>query len=162
MFIKNIPDYAKDFKNEYLFILGINTEFKYFLDNIKEATHGLFENFRVDKIKKFFGKFLLYQNSGYFKDLSNFEIKSSDVKNLIKIKNFFNDFNRFIEYKKDCYSGDEKNFIIPYPGFKNIYDDFELFCSKFKIKYEADNRFWDYNADRDRYRFRYCFIDIVL
>ena len=159
MFIKNIPDYAKDFKNEYLFILGINNEFKYFLDNIKEATHGLFENFRVDKIKKFIGKFLLYQNSGYFKDLSNFEIKSTDVKDLIKIKKIFNDFNRFIEYKKDCYSGDEQNFIIPYPGFKNIYDDFELFCSKFKIKYEADDRFWDYNADRDRYRFRYCFSD---
>ena len=56
MFIKNIPDYAKDFKNEYLFILGINNEFKYFLDNIKEATHELFENFRVDKIKKNYWK----------------------------------------------------------------------------------------------------------
>ena len=96
MFIKNIPDYAKDFKNEYLFIIGINNEFKYFLDNIKEATHGLFENFRVDKIKKFIGKFLLYQNSGYFKDLSNFEIKSSDVKNLIKIKKIFNNFKKLL------------------------------------------------------------------
>ena len=45
---------------------------------------------------------------------------------------------------------DEQNFVVPYPGFKNIYDDFELFCSKFKIKYEADDRFWDYNADRYR------------
>ena len=153
MLIKNIPDYAKDFKNEYLFIIGINNEFKYFLDNINEATNGLFNNFRVDKIKKFIGKFLLYQNSGYFKDLSNFEIKSSDFKNLIKIKKFFNDFNNLIKYRKECYSGDEQNFIIPYPGFKNIYDDFELFCSKFKIKYEADDRFWDYNADR------YCYSD---
>ena len=159
MFIKNIPDYAKDFTNEYLFIIGINNEFKYFLDNINEATNGLFENFRVDKIKKFFNKFLIYQNSGYFKDLSNFEIKSSDVKNLIRIKKFFNDFNKLIKYKKDCYHGDEQNFIIPYPGFKNIYDDFELFCSKFKIKYEADDRFWDYNADSDRYRYRHCFSD---
>ena len=157
MISKVIPDYAKDFKNEYLFILGINNEFKYFLDNIKEATHGLFENFRVDKIKKFIGKFLLYQNSGYFKDLSNFEIKSSDVKNLIKIKKFFNDFNQLIKYKKDCYCGDEQKFIIPYPGFKNIYYDFELFCSKFKIKYEADDRFWDYNDDR--YCYRYCYSD---
>ena len=79
MFIKNTPDYAKDFKNEYLFIIGINNEFKYFLDNMKEATRGLFENFRVDKIKKFISKFLSYQNSGHFKDLSNFEIKSSDI-----------------------------------------------------------------------------------
>ena len=147
MFIKNIPDYAKDFKNEYLFIIGINNEFKYFLDNIKEATHGLFENFRVDKIKKFIGKFLLYQNSGYFKDLSNFEIKSSDVKNLIKIKKNFNNFKKTI----NSYHGDEQNFIVPYPGFKNIYDDFELFCSKFKIKYEADDRFYYYNAVSDNF-----------
>ena len=52
-----------------------------------------------------------------------------------------------------------KILLFPYPGFKNVYDDFVLFCSKFKIKYEADDRFWDYNADRDRYRYRYCFSD---
>ena len=101
--------------------------------------------------------FCLYQNLGHFKDVSNFEIKSSDIKNLIKIKKNFNDFNRLIEYKKDCYDGDEQNFIVPYPGFRNIYDDFVLFCSKFKIKYEADDRFWDYN--NDRYRYRYCYSD---
>ena len=130
MFIKNTPDYAKDFSNEYLFIIGINNEFKYFLDNKNEVTRGLFENFRVDKIKKF----------------------------ISKLKNF-NDFNNLINYRKDCYDGDEQNFVDPYPGFINIYDDFVLFCSKFKIKYEADDRFWDYNDDRDRYRYRYCFSD---
>ena len=86
MLIKNIPDYAKDFKNEYLFILGINNEFKYFLDNMNEATRGLFENNKVDKIKKIIKLVLAYQNLDQFKDVSNFEIKSSDIKNLIKIK----------------------------------------------------------------------------
>ena len=99
--------------------------------------------------------FCLYQNLGHFKDVSNFEIKSSDVKNLIKIKKIFNDFNLFIKYKKASYYGDEQNYITPYPGFKNIYDDFELFCSKFKIKYEAADRSWDYNVESDRY----CFSD---
>ena len=47
-----IPEYAMDFKNEYLFIRGINKEFKYVVENINEATRGLFENHRVDKIKK--------------------------------------------------------------------------------------------------------------
>ena len=47
-----IPEYARDFKNEYLFIRGINKEFKYFVDNINEAYRGLFENHRFDKIKK--------------------------------------------------------------------------------------------------------------
>ena len=47
-----ISEYVMDFKNEYLFIRGINKEFKYVVENINEATRGLFENHRVDKIKK--------------------------------------------------------------------------------------------------------------
>ena len=74
-----IPEYARDFKNEYLFIRGINKEFKYFVENINEATRGLFENHRVDRI------FVLAQKLGYLNDVSNFEIKSSDVNYLIKI-----------------------------------------------------------------------------
>ena len=83
-----IPEYAREFKNEYLFIRGINKEFKYFVENINEATRGLFENNRVDKIKKFIKKFLLAQKLGYLNDVSNFEIERSDVDNLIKIKKF--------------------------------------------------------------------------
>ena len=143
MLSKVIPVYAKEFKNEYLLILRINDELKYFIDNINEATRGLFNNPKVDKIRKNIKRFIIEQNT------SNFEIKSSDIKNLIKIKKIFNDFNRLINYKKEAYLGDEQNFVYPYPGFRNIYDDFELFCSKFKIKYEADDRFYDYNADSD-------------
>ena len=84
-----IPEYAREFKNEYLFIKGINKEFKYFVENINEATRGLFENHRVDKIKKFIKKFLLAQKLGYLNDVSNFEIESSDVDYLIKIKKTF-------------------------------------------------------------------------
>ena len=54
-----IPEYARDFKNEYLFIRGINKEFKYFVDNINEAHRGLFENHRFDKIKKNYEKFFV-------------------------------------------------------------------------------------------------------
>ena len=133
-----IPEYAMDFKNEYLFIRGINKEFKYFVENINEATRGLFENHRVDKIKKFITKFLLAQKLGYLNDVSNFEIKSSDVDYLIKIKKNFDNFNQYIQFCKDCYD-DDQIFIDPYPGLKNIYDDYELFCSKFKIKNEEDS-----------------------
>ena len=145
-----IPEYAREFKNEYLFIRGINKEFKYVVDNINEATRGLFENHRVDKIKKFIKKFLLAQKLGYLNDVSNFEIESSDVDNLIKIKKNFHDFKQYINFCKSCFDDDDEPFIDPYPGFKNIYDDFELFCSKFKIKYEEGiNSFWDYCTDSD-------------
>ena len=50
---KVIPEYAKDFKKEWLVIRGINKEFKYFVDNIDDSTRGLFQNPRVDRIKKY-------------------------------------------------------------------------------------------------------------
>ena len=128
-----IPEYARDFKKEYLFIRGINKEIKYFVDNINDATTGLFENDRVDRIKYFIKRFLKGQERGKLQDISNFEIKSSDVDNLIKIKKNFLNFNQYINFCKSCFDEDEP-FIDPYPGFKNIYYDFELFFSKFKIK----------------------------
>ena len=128
-----IPEYVRDFKKEYLFIRGINKEIKYFVDNINDATTGLFENDRVDRIKYFIKRFLKGQERGKLQDISNFEIESSDVDNLIKIKKNFLNFNQYINFCKSCFDEDEP-FIDPYPGFKNIYYDFELFFSKFKIK----------------------------
>ena len=135
MFSKVIPVYERDYKKEYLFIIGINKEFKYFVDHINEAPSGLFENHRVDRIKYLIKRFLKGQERCKLKDISNFEINYNDVVNLIKIKKNFNNFNQYINFCKDCYEDDEP-FIDPYPGFKNIYDDFELFFSNFKIKYK--------------------------
>ena len=69
-----IPDYAKDYKNEYLFIRGIDKCFKYFLDNINKADKGVFENHRVDKIKKFIDRFEKAQRLNYLNDNTNKEI----------------------------------------------------------------------------------------
>ena len=125
-----IPEYARDFKKEYLYIRGINKEFKYFVDNIDEATRGLFQNHRVDRIIKFIKRFLLAQERGRLQDTNNFVLKRYDVDNLIKIDKNFNNFYRFIQYKKDFL---EEEYICPYPGFDDIYDVFKLFFSKFKI-----------------------------
>ena len=144
-----IPEYARNYKKEWLFIRGINKEFKYFVDNINEATRSLFENHRVDRIKKFIKKFLLGQKKGKLQDTNNFEIKNIEIDNLIKIKKKFLNFNQYINFCKSCYNDEDASFINPYPGFKNIYDDFELFFSKFKIKYEDGGSFWDYCTDSD-------------
>ena len=92
---------------------------------------------------------MLAQKLGYLNDFSNFEIESSDVDNLIKIKKNFHDFKKYINFCKSCFDDDDEPFIDPYPGFKNIYDDYELFCSKFKIKYEDGGSFRDYCTDSD-------------
>ena len=88
-----IPQYARDFKNEYLFIRGIDKEIRYFVDHIDEASRGLFENHRVVRIKKFIKQFLLGQKKGKLQDTSNFEINNIDIDNLIKIEKNFLNFN---------------------------------------------------------------------
>ena len=130
-----IPEYARDYKKEYLFIIGINKQLKYFAEHINEAPTGLFENYRVDRIKYFIKRFLKGQERGKLKDTSNFEIYNIDVKNLIKIKKNFLNFNQYITGNY-CYDEDDDPFFNSYHGFKNIFDDFELFFSKFKIKYK--------------------------
>ena len=93
---------------------------------------------------------MLAQKLGYLNDVSNFEIKSSDVDYLIKMKKNFHNFKQYINFCKCCYDDHDEPFIDPYPGFKNIYDDYELFCSKFKIEYEEGIKSsWDYCTDGD-------------
>ena len=41
-----IPPYAREYKKEYLFIRGINKEFKYFIDKLDDLNNGLFESHR--------------------------------------------------------------------------------------------------------------------
>ena len=149
-----IPEYAREYKREYQFIRGLNKEFKYFVDNIDKATTGLFECHRVDRIKYFMKRFLRGQEKDKLQDISNFEIDENDVDNLIKIeKNFYN-FNKYINFCKDCYEDDEP-FIDPYPGFKNIYDDFKIFFSKLNIIYEEVN----YISDSDSENLDFSYTD---
>ena len=63
-----IPEYGREYKKEYLLIIGINKEFKYFVENIDDATRGLFENHKVARIKYFIKRFLKGQERCKLKD----------------------------------------------------------------------------------------------
>ena len=155
-FIKSnnkIPPYARDYKKEYLFIRGLNKEFEYFKNKLDKLNDGLFESNISNKIKYNMKRFLRGQEKGKLKDISNLMLPRYDVDNLIFINDqflmykirwdFFNssddsdgsddvDVDVGIDDSDDEDEDDGKNV---YPGFKEIYDIFELFFSK--IKYEG-------------------------
>ena len=77
-----IPDYAKDFRNEYLFIRGINKACEKFLIKYNLDATELFVSSYSNRIKFFIRKFLKAQELDYLKDTSCFIFKDCDVENI--------------------------------------------------------------------------------
>ena len=84
-----IPHYAREYKKEYLFIRGLNKEFKYFKNKLDKLNDGLFESPIAVRIKDIMKRFLRAQEEGKLKDISNLKLPKYDVDNLIFINNYF-------------------------------------------------------------------------
>ena len=134
--VNKIPEYAREYKKEWLFIRGINKELKYFIFHSDYATTGLFECHKVDRIKYFIKRFLRGQEKGKLKDISNFEIEEDDVKNIIEIKKKFYNYNFRINILIEFSYENCEPFVNPYPGLENIDGYIDLFFSKLNIKYK--------------------------
>ena len=143
-----IPTYALEYKKEYLYIRGINKEFKYFYKHFDEINDGLFKSKRSVTLCYLIKRFLRGQEKGKLKDISNLMIYEDDVDYLIKIK------DRFYCYKLRYDDVDD-----PYPGFENIYYYFELFFSKLNIEYE-DSDSDEYDSDSEELNISYTDSDI--
>ena len=128
MFRRVIPVYAGDYKKEYLYIIGINKEFKHILDKIDDLNNGLFESNRVNRIKNIIKGFLRAQERGKLKDISGIVFNDYEVNNIIKIKKNFSMFKLRYDF---CIEGDDG--FDPYPGFKEFYDICELFYNDIKF-----------------------------
>ena len=74
-----IPEYARNYKNEYVFIRGINKTCEDFVINYLSDCSELFVSIYSDKIKYFIRKFLKSQELNYLKDTSSFTFKGCDT-----------------------------------------------------------------------------------
>ena len=92
-----IPEYAREYKNEYLFIRGINKELNSFVD-----IHLISDDIDIlryhGRIKYFIKKFMIYQELGYLKDINNFTFKECDVKNIVYADEHIEPLFNFLEY----------------------------------------------------------------
>ena len=148
-----IPEYAREYKREYQFIRGINKEFKYLINKLDNLNNGLFESNISNRIKYFMKRFLRAQEKGKLKDISEFMLPRYDVDNLIFINERFRMYKirwDFFNPSDDIDDSDDSDVEVGiddsddedneydgknvYPGFKEIYDIFNLFFSKIKYK----------------------------
>ena len=72
-----ISDYAKDYRNEYLFLRGINKTCGDFVKKLGEEE--IFKSPQADKLMLHINRFLKAQQLGYLSDTSEIYFKVNDV-----------------------------------------------------------------------------------
>ena len=129
-FIKSnkIPEYAREYKREYLFLIGLNYEFRYFRYKPEDVSvYEFFHNLHVKKIIKLLKMFLRNQEKGIFtKEFNRLKLKKQDIFNL----KYFDDeiVGKVLRNKKEqIYPNDKLNFKL------NSYFNFVYFQIRKKI-----------------------------
>ena len=117
-----IPDYARDYKNEYLFIRGINKACLEFVKRM-DLDGKIFNSSQANKLMFHFNKFLKAIRLDYLKDISDFYFKEKDVKSIVSLEcnlddytDLYCDYNSF-EFDQEKF---DKNVENDYPGLKKF------------------------------------------
>ena len=142
MISKVIPNYAKNIKKEYIFIIDINKKCEKFLNKIDEE--NVFNSPQAKKLIIYFNNFLIFQELGHFKDISNYCFENEDVNFIVYLERkleenmdlFFNPVS--LKFEEEKYENDET-------GFKLFFESFEKF--KDKIKEKDINLIFDSDSD---------------
>ena len=129
-----IPEYARDFENEWLFIRGIN---KTCGNLIKRLDFGgdLFISPIANSLKYFIKKCLKAQELGYLKDVSAFYLKYCDVNNIEILEEQLDNYCE-LYFDPDIFEFDQEYYDLhvdrDYPGFKELFGLVSLFNDKVK------------------------------
>ena len=132
-----IPEYAKDFQKEWLYIRGINKKCDDIFHIIKLSKSFKFNYPPINNFKCIMKKFLKAQECGKLKDISSFYFDYYVVCEIGFLISHLEDyFNLFIlpyslEINEEC-----NDFFIEkhFPGYKEILELISLIDNKIKIK----------------------------
>ena len=174
--ISKFPDYAKSFKKEYIFLLGINESFSYLYKDLYfyDVQRGSLKKRSgwIDKINIQIKKYKEGIDSGILKDLSEEELNYEVFLNIEDIEITINeyldiylDFNPIALSKIDLKKY-ENNVDKDYPGLRKLIDTLSYYYENIKYKkiyifpesekggiidYEDSNSDSDSDSDRDDY-----------
>ena len=124
--VNKIPSYvSKDYKQEYLFLRGINIECFRFLNRLGLCFRSdvLFVIKKSLLLKTFLQKFIRYQELGYLKDLSKFVFKHSDLRYIAELYDIL-----------ECESEYEDK-LEEFEEFFSIFKKFYFKLNKYDITY---------------------------
>ena len=146
MIIKVIPNYPKNIKKDFIFIIDINKKCENLLKKIDEE--NVFNSPQSKKLIIYFNKFLIFQELGHFKDISNYCFENEDVNFIVYLERkleenmdlFFNPVS--LKFEEEKYENDET-------GFKLFFESFEKFKDKIKIEENICIIFSDSDSDSD-------------
>lgn len=140
--VSKIPEYAKYFKREYQYVRGINKACA-FVRNIVEDDDEFDENIKMDSVTlsnkldilmKFIKRFLIAQENGKLKDITNFEFDYTDISNIEDFKTSLDYYFSILSVLYDWSRGlNDKSLVSRYERYKR---DLKLFFSK--INYNSD------------------------
>ena len=133
-----IPEYAKDFKKEWLYIRGINKlcdEFMKFLGDNTDSIEKVFWSSRARALIRHFKDVLEAQKIGKLQNISDFYFKYIDINNIECLKEQLDNY-RDLYVDRDSYEFDEEsydlNIDIDFPGFRELFKLVSLFDDKIK------------------------------
>ena len=126
-----IPEYAKDFKNEWLYIQGINKkcgEFMIILGDNTDSFEKVFWSSRAKALINHFKDVLEAQKKGKLQNISQLDFKLSAVIKIIQLRLdlYFHMGNTFYA---DFFADEE---------FQDFFENFIIFTNNVDIKYEED------------------------
>ena len=130
-----IPDYARDYRNEYLFIRGIDKKCGEFKKKL--SREDLFKSSQANSLMRNFNRFLKAQELEYLNDTSEIKLKYKDVISIESLKTQLDDYIDVFDYEENDY------LEYTYTGFNKFFECFSRFMVKINLDEMSE---YDYYA----------------
>ena len=147
-----IPDYAREYWNEYLFIRGINKVCENFVEIL--GREEIFKSHQADRLMRYFNRFLKAQQLDYLSDTSEISFKFKDVKSIESLELQLNDYMNLYYDSDSCKFDEEKynNVENDFPGLKRFFECFSRFNDKINVDQMSEEDYYKsiiYGSDSD-------------
>ena len=136
-----IPEYAKNYKKEWLFISGINRTAGRILNKLENDTdyEKVFSSPGVKALVRDFRVVLAFERMGKLQNISELRFKYNTANNIECLEEQLDNYRDLYvdpgsyEFDEESY---EKNIDKDFPGFRELFDAICLFNDKIKIDEE--------------------------